>query len=130
MALSREVLGVCCGVKLFPTQVPNSSCGVSGLLLPCMPASPGLCCGAPVFPWLCSELRCGPGSSRAPRLCGWLCVCRAGVLQVLLRSTPDYWQHLSVTAHQDFQASTPDFLPPSLSWPNRGTIELLSLASR
>lgn len=119
VAMSGEVLDVCCAVKLFPNQVSDSSCGVSGLL-PCLPASPGLCCGAPVFPWLCSELQCGPGSRTAPRLCGCLCVCRAGVLQVLLRAASDYWQllqHLSATAHQDFQANSPEVPSPSPSWP-------------
>lgn len=118
VALSGEALDVSCAMKLFPKQVANSSRGVSGLL-PCLPASPGLCCGAPAFPWLCSELQCGPGSPAAPRLSAWLCACRAGVLQVLLRA-PDYWQllqYLSNTAHQDFQANSPEFLSPSLSWP-------------
>lgn len=43
-----------------------------------------------------------------------------GVLQALLRAAPDYWQllqHLSATAHQDFQANSPEFPSPSLSWP-------------
>lgn len=109
---------MCCAVKLFPKQVPNSLHGVSALL-PCLPASPGPS-GVPVFPWLCSELQCGPGNPTAPGLCDWLCACRAGVLQALLRAAPDYWQllqHLSATAHQDFQANSPEFPSSSLSWP-------------
>lgn len=71
-------------------------------------------------PMLCSELQSGPGNPAAPRLWGWLCACRTGVLQALLGAAPDCWQllqHLSATAHQDFQVSFPEFPSPSLSWP-------------
>lgn len=117
-----EGLDVCCGVKLFPMQVPKGSCGVSGLLS-CLPAPPGLYWGAhqhsPGFVQSCSSGAGGQHGSGSPAALR-LCVCRAGVLQALLRAAPRSWQllqHCQLQLTSYCQASFPEFPSPSLSWP-------------
>lgn len=86
------------------------------------------CCPACLPLLVCSVgSQCSPGCVQScsvdvatPRLCGWLCACRAGGAAGPAQGCFCYWQllqRLSATAHQDFQASSPEFPSPSLSWP-------------
>lgn len=81
MFLSGEVLDVCCGVKLSPKQVPDSSRGVSGLL-PCLPALKNF------YIWPMGEVT-GPESTVAENLvCLSLCHAKGLLLAVLPMAQP------------------------------------------